>query len=191
MEGEGFPIEFNDKRILSWVNNHWQDIQWNGRQIRNAFQSAVALAEFEAEQRDTEGADGSSKKSPVLTRDHFRELARLSTEFSGYLRETHGDDEDERAVLEKTRAMPTRRKNDTKLFNDDEDEEDEEDIDISDTESGKDSSGATSPEGVFDSGRESSDEDEKSRRKGKKAEGSRSHGSKRDRKGKRREDRYR
>lgn len=184
VEGDGFSMAFNDKKITAWVKKHWQEIQWNGRQIRNAFQTAVALAEFEAKQRDKEAGAESSKTTPILTTDHFKKLARVSAQFSKYLRETHGDDEDERAVLEQTRAMPTSRIFETGGFSDEEDESDN----MLESESGSDSSGASKSEGGFDSGGESSDEDKKLK-KGKKAEGSRSHGSKRDRKGKSREGR--
>ncbi|KAK7698056.1 hypothetical protein SLS64_012934 [Diaporthe eres] len=177
------PIDFNDKKIIAWVKKHWQDIQWNGRQIRNAFQAAVALAEFEAKQRDAQRDDGSSRTSPVLTTDHFKKLARASAQFSEYLRETHGEDEDGRAVLEKTRAMPTRRRTRTSLFSNDEDESDV----MSHSGSCSESSGESGSGGDFDSGTESSDAEKKSKKKAKNTEGGRSH-SRKDKKGKRRKE---
>lgn len=178
------PIIFSDKKIIFWVKKHWEEIQWNGRQIRNAFQTAVALSEFEARKSNPNRFDDSSKTSPVLTTDHFKKLARASAQFSEYLLETHGDDEDERAVLDKMRAAPTRKKFKSTAFSD---EEDESDV-MSDIGTGSESSEASSSSGLFGSGTESSDVEKKSRKKGKKTEGGRSH-SKKDKKGKRREER--
>lgn len=177
------PIGFNEKKIMAWVKKHWQEIQWNGRQIRNAFQTAVALAEFEARKSDEKIIDRSSKASPALTTDHFKKLARASAQFSEYLRETHGDDEDERAVLDKMRAAPTRRKVETSLFSDNEDESDV----MSDSGSGSELSGASGSGGLFGSGTESSDAEKKLKGKGKKTEGGRSR-SRKDKKGRRRQE---
>ncbi|KAL2289203.1 hypothetical protein FJTKL_02231 [Diaporthe vaccinii] len=185
LDGELAPIDFNDKKIIAWVKKHWEEIQWNGRQIRNAFQTAVALSEFEAKKLNVKGFDGSSTTSPVLTTDHFKKLARASAQFSEYLRETHGDDEDERAVLDRMRAAPTRRKVETSLFSDNEDESDV----MSDSRSGSDLSGASGSGGLFGSGSESSDVEKKSKKKGKKTEGGRSH-SRKVKKGKRREEKH-
>jgi hypothetical protein len=48
---------------------------WNGRQIRNAFQSAVALAGFKHQ---------GEHKIPLL-RDHFEKVSRVSCHFNNYL----------------------------------------------------------------------------------------------------------
>lgn len=48
---------------------------WNGRQIRNAFQSAVALAGYKQEGHD----------KIVLTRDHFEKVSKVSNQFNHYL----------------------------------------------------------------------------------------------------------
>lgn len=182
LQGEIALIDFNDKKIIAWVKKHWEEIQWNGRQIRNAFQTAIALSEFEARKSNAKGFDGSFKASPVLTTDHFKKLARASAQFSEYLRETHGDDEDERAVLDKMRAAPTRRNLKSTVFSDDENESDV----MSDSGSGSGSSNASGSGGLFSSESESSDVEKKSRKKGKKTDGGKSH-SRKDKKGKRRE----
>lgn len=88
------PIDFDDKKILKWVKKHWKTIHWNGRQIRNAFQTAMALTEFKAKQSLGKKA-GSSQKPPLLETEHFKLLAATSAQFSEYLRVTHGDDEEE------------------------------------------------------------------------------------------------
>ncbi|KAH8887911.1 P-loop containing nucleoside triphosphate hydrolase protein [Thozetella sp. PMI_491] len=40
-------IRLNKKKILRFAEANYEDLQWNGRQIQNAFQTAVALADFE------------------------------------------------------------------------------------------------------------------------------------------------
>lgn len=52
------------------------DTEWNGREIRNAFQTAVALAEYEA---DTQGKD------IELRQDHFEKVVEMSSQFKVYL----------------------------------------------------------------------------------------------------------
>lgn len=200
LEGGRVLIKFNDKKIIDWVKKKWRKIQWNGRQIRNAFQTAVALAEFKAKNSNADRDDSSTKTSPRLTVDHFKLLARASTQFSEYLRETHGDDEDERAILDKLRARPTQRKV-QKTVSSDEDDEDEDDEDedgddddhdhdgLSDSGSGSESSGASRSGASSDPETEGSAGGKKSKKKGKQKEGGRSHSSKKDKKGKGRKDR--
>jgi hypothetical protein len=57
---------------------------WNGRQIRNAFQTAVALAEFEHLSDNPDGPLNSTSK-PVLKPDQFKTVSKVSTEFDDYL----------------------------------------------------------------------------------------------------------
>ncbi|KZL69635.1 p-loop containing nucleoside triphosphate hydrolase [Colletotrichum incanum] len=66
-----------------------QGIKWNGREIRNAFQTAVALAEYDAE-KDSEGRI-------MVTDNHLRAVVELSKDFKGYLNNLHRRDEEKRA----------------------------------------------------------------------------------------------
>ncbi|KAK1484388.1 hypothetical protein CABS01_13811 [Colletotrichum abscissum] len=51
---------------------------WNGRQIRNAFQTAVALAEFHQQENNVPG--------PIVVKgEHFEKVAKVSHEFNAYL----------------------------------------------------------------------------------------------------------
>ncbi|KAL1862622.1 hypothetical protein Daus18300_008419 [Diaporthe australafricana] len=188
VDSKRVPIEFNDRKIMRWVKDNWEEIEWNGRQIRNAFQTAVALAEFKAKKENASRADGSSRIPPVLTTDHFKLLARTSTQFSEYLRETHGDDEDERAVLDKIRAGPARRKlKKTTAF----DESDDESDILSDSASGSGSSSDLGLGNGSESELESSAVEKKTRKKSKQGDhGGRSRSTRRkqEKKGKRRED---
>ncbi|KAI1144885.1 P-loop containing nucleoside triphosphate hydrolase protein [Nemania diffusa] len=69
--------------------NDIRALKWNGREIRNAFQTAVSLAEYDAEK----GEDGKI----VITDEHLRAVVELSKDFKSYLNELHKGDEGKRA----------------------------------------------------------------------------------------------
>lgn len=75
---------------------------WNGRQIRNAFQTAVALAEFDAREKNI---------APILDWTHFRTVALAADEFETYLRDTRGWSEAYMAGDENLRAFYTEEHN--------------------------------------------------------------------------------
>ncbi|EMR70898.1 putative aaa family atpase protein [Eutypa lata UCREL1] len=64
-------------------------LKWNGREIRNAFQTAVSLAEYDAEK----GEDGKI----MVTDEHLRAVVELSKDFKDYLNTLHQGDEGKRA----------------------------------------------------------------------------------------------
>ena len=82
-----------------------KDIEWNGREIRNAFQTAVALAEYEAMQKITKakkvtaGEESDEEKKETLDielrQDHFEKVVEMSDNFKKYLQtvgeENNGD----------------------------------------------------------------------------------------------------
>ncbi|KAK1957573.1 hypothetical protein LY78DRAFT_663506 [Colletotrichum sublineola] len=115
------PIKYDKNEIIKWASINWENLQWNGRQIRNAFQTAIALAEFKAQSRksrkreDTEGSLPTPKKPkpPVLDQDTFTLIADASNQFNDYLLQTHGQDEETTASRDQVRppsfkAKPTR-----------------------------------------------------------------------------------
>ncbi|KAI0126481.1 P-loop containing nucleoside triphosphate hydrolase protein [Xylariales sp. AK1849] len=73
-------------------------IGWNGREIRNAFQTAVALCEYEHQTR------GNADEAPSLEIDHFEQVCEMALQFKQYLEEVHGADEAERAAKAKARV---------------------------------------------------------------------------------------
>ena len=91
--GDKLSIDDADRKgILKFASKHYKELvesetTWNGRQIRNAFQTAIALAEWDAYQ-------GQLKfKSPVplkprLESEHFERVAKASKHFDAYLKET-------------------------------------------------------------------------------------------------------
>ncbi|KAJ3546083.1 hypothetical protein NM208_g2189 [Fusarium decemcellulare] len=70
-------------------------MKWNGRDIRNAFQTAVSLAEYDAEKGD----DG----KVLVNDDHFRAVVELSSDFRKYLDTLHKKDEAQRAAFKHER----------------------------------------------------------------------------------------
>lgn len=86
------------KAVIKWAEETWKRLRWNGRQIRNTFQTVLALAEFDAR------GDGSKPTSPVVTKSHFKIVASASIQFNQYLKQTHGHDEDAVARREMIRA---------------------------------------------------------------------------------------
>ena len=85
-------LEFDRKKIESYAKQHYKELTksnratWNGRQIKNAFQTALALAEFDAKDKH--------QTKPVLTTEHFDVVARASEGFDYYLSRIHGTDAD-------------------------------------------------------------------------------------------------
>ncbi|KAK6205896.1 hypothetical protein LQW54_008087 [Pestalotiopsis sp. IQ-011] len=86
-------IQFDPKEIEDYARRHWRQgkrsSRWNGRQIKNAFQTAVALADWDA-LLYTKGK-GMADGTP-LTRKHFEKVAEASEHFDIYLERTRTSD---------------------------------------------------------------------------------------------------
>jgi len=56
------PFEYKEskEKVIAWVKQEWRTLRWNGRQIRNTFQTVLALADFRSR-------DNKDLKGPVLT----------------------------------------------------------------------------------------------------------------------------
>ncbi|GLA73490.1 hypothetical protein AtubIFM55763_004411 [Aspergillus tubingensis] len=80
-------------------------MQWNGREIRNAFQTAVALAEYRFSQKQ----DKSKDDGPTLDQRDFEQVCNMTRDFKQYLTTVHGIDEEDRAFHAKARAGNIRR----------------------------------------------------------------------------------
>ena len=86
-EEKGEDLSIRKQEIMLFSEKHFKSLEkdgaepWNGRQIRNAFQTAIALAEHDAYK------EGSK---PRLTRRQFKQVANASREFDKYLKLTHG-----------------------------------------------------------------------------------------------------
>ena len=81
-------MEADVDEIVSFAKDQFSkgqktDSNWNGRQIRNAFQTAAALAEFDAQSRNQ------NQKGPVYSRlhtKHFNVVAQASQQFDDYIK---------------------------------------------------------------------------------------------------------
>ncbi|KAI2964067.1 hypothetical protein CBS147323_6561 [Aspergillus niger] len=80
-------------------------MQWNGREIRNAFQTAVALAEYRFSQKP----DKSKDDGPTLDQRDFEQVCNMTRDFKQYLTTVHGVDEEDRAFHAKARVGNLRR----------------------------------------------------------------------------------
>ncbi|KAI9856752.1 MAG: hypothetical protein M1813_008789 [Trichoglossum hirsutum] len=99
IEGAGRRVKYNEKDILQFAKTHFRELKnmdlksWNGRQIRNAFQTVVALADYK-----------SKGSTLILHRSHFEKVAEASKEFDEYLTEVYqGQTESKRAERERSR----------------------------------------------------------------------------------------
>ncbi|KAK3319666.1 hypothetical protein B0T19DRAFT_270249 [Cercophora scortea] len=79
-------VRFSRKEIEGYAREHWKTgkrpNRWNGRQIKNAFQSAIALAEWDT-LKYTDGVE--NPRGPLLEKGHFKTVAGASRHFDQYL----------------------------------------------------------------------------------------------------------
>lgn len=94
VEKHDAPIETEKDLIQKYWERNYKILKWNGRQIRNAFQTAMALAEYDAQ---------SFKKPPMITVKHFETIAKASVDFARYVTEVQGAEPDQVALREKNR----------------------------------------------------------------------------------------
>lgn len=104
---QGRRIEIDKFGIGSFASDHFvhhSHARWNGRQIRNACQTALALAEFEAQ--------GNSHKTILepdaivkLTVEHFNTVRNAYLEFTKYMTDLYGSNAARRAKEGKLRAI--------------------------------------------------------------------------------------
>lgn len=89
-------IQFERKEIEEYARTHWKkgnrskfSNRWNGRQIKNAFQTAVALADWDnLTYTNGEG----NPNGTVLKPEHFEKVATASEHFDMYLERTRTSD---------------------------------------------------------------------------------------------------
>ena len=91
-------------QLIEYAGRHFDDTdqgsgRWNGRQIRNAFQIATALAHFTAEEENKKRAETYQNQqpdhplpmaAPILTVELFETVADATLHFDKYLTETAG-----------------------------------------------------------------------------------------------------
>ena len=105
----------DEEEIMAFALSHYKSnfakkANWNGRQIRNAFQTATALAEYDTHEenakrkKDATNADDVVLGLPRLQKQHFEIVAKASLQFDLYIKETTGHSDAERAFGYSERA---------------------------------------------------------------------------------------
>lgn len=103
---KGRILDIKQFEIGGFVTNFWQanpKARWNGRQIRNACQTALALAEFEA-QKGNDDVVNDPSATVHLEVKHFQTVADAYLGFMVYMKDIYGVDADERAKEKFLRA---------------------------------------------------------------------------------------
>lgn len=97
---KGDSLKAKDKSIEEFAEEHYRfnkaHVRWNGRQIRNAFHIAVALAENEAMEESPTSGNDKPPRATLRTR-HFRKVQDASAGFDNYLTSVLGMAHAERA----------------------------------------------------------------------------------------------
>ena len=93
LERKNGLMEADEDDIIRFAENHFKrnretKSNWNGRQIRNAFQTAAALAEYDAQNRDKTA--GGRPLYSTLRPSHFRTVAQLAEQFDLYINSVSG-----------------------------------------------------------------------------------------------------
>ena len=97
----GLELDFSEDEIREFAEHHWldnvkkQSRHWNGRQIKNGFQTALALANWEY----YETKQGQTLERPLLKAQHFKAVARTSAHFDDYISNLHKIPDDTYGVL--------------------------------------------------------------------------------------------
>ncbi|CAN9330935.1 unnamed protein product [Alternaria alternata] len=113
-EAKDVDIEIDEAGIKKFYKRHWKanekkaSRRWNGRQIKNAFQTALALANWDF-RNDTD----SKLSRPKLEASHFKQVAKTSNHFDDYLAEIFREGEDEYADMFAKIAKRENLRNDT------------------------------------------------------------------------------
>ena len=78
--------------IMKYAKSAFQELNWNGRQIRNAVQTAQALSEFHA--KDKRARENPTNpdvpRQPVLDKSEFKKVAKAAKEFDLYMVDIYG-----------------------------------------------------------------------------------------------------
>ncbi|KAH7310890.1 hypothetical protein B0I35DRAFT_482168 [Stachybotrys elegans] len=98
---QGRVLVIEKEKIAAFVSDYWRDnktAHWNGRQIRNACQTALALAESEAQAREG-GVIGSPKAKATLRDSHIKTVAKAYLGFMRYLDDVRDADQEKWAYM--------------------------------------------------------------------------------------------
>lgn len=104
-------VKIEEDEIIIAAGKHWREhkhARWNGRQIRNACQTALALAEFDAQPKGKKYDIKEKSTSKIdLKLSHLEIVSNAYLEFTDYLKAVHGADAEGRANESGLRALDT------------------------------------------------------------------------------------
>ncbi|KAJ4388571.1 hypothetical protein N0V93_006029 [Gnomoniopsis smithogilvyi] len=111
-KNKGRKLKIDEAEILHAVGEYYREHQkarWNGRQIRNACQTALALAEFDAQPKGQKYnlTPVTSDTKVHLTVDHLKTVTEAYLGFIEYLKDVHGTDAATHAKEQGLRALLT------------------------------------------------------------------------------------
>jgi hypothetical protein len=100
-EHKGDKLKIKKRAIEEFAKDHYisndQRVRWNGRQIRNAFHIAIALAENEAVVKAKTAKGDKKSPKPTLRAKHFQMVEEASSKFDEYLTSVLGMGQSDRA----------------------------------------------------------------------------------------------
>ncbi|TGJ87604.1 hypothetical protein E0Z10_g1169 [Xylaria hypoxylon] len=99
---KGRAVEIEESKITASLAEYWHkhpNSRWNGRQIRNACQTALALAEFEAQTGGDDGAVTNPFAKVHLGVSHMKTVSDAYLEFIKYLQDVRDADQERYAFL--------------------------------------------------------------------------------------------
>lgn len=117
-------IDIREKEILDFAEKYWRankKMRWNGRQIRNACQTALALAEFDAQGGSHERVKYANAEVQLKV-GHLEIVSKAYLDFIMYLKKIYGQTGERRAKAMGLRA----REGAVKTHEDEEEEDDDE-----------------------------------------------------------------
>jgi hypothetical protein len=93
MDVDCYPKDIESFRDSFWKKTKGENgkKRWNGRQIKNAFQTALALANWDF--LDKEKKTGETLLRPKVTSEHFEMVEMTSAHFDDYIDDTAGNQE--------------------------------------------------------------------------------------------------
>lgn len=104
-------IKIEEDEIITAAGKHWREhkeARWNGRQIRNACQTALALAEFDAQPKGKKYDIKEKSTAKIhLKLSHLEIVSNAYLEFTDYLKAVHGADAEGRAKESGLRTVET------------------------------------------------------------------------------------
>ncbi|KAK5635720.1 hypothetical protein RRF57_011432 [Xylaria bambusicola] len=101
-KNKGRDIEIDESKITASLTDYWHkhpNARWNGRQIRNACQTALALAEFEAQTSGEDGVVINPTAKVHLGVSHMKTVSDAYLEFIKYLQDVRDADQERYAYL--------------------------------------------------------------------------------------------